>query len=84
MKDYLVQGYAINEKRLDQKQQQVEYLKTGIRILGRAIDAATDESNKQVFETFAKGLALLDDYDHEELDAKGTITRKTDYPSFQD
>lgn len=33
LKDYLVEGYAINEKRLAEKQQQVEYLKTGIRIL---------------------------------------------------
>jgi hypothetical protein len=32
LKDYLVQGYAINEKRLTEKEQQVEYLKTGIRI----------------------------------------------------
>lgn len=35
LKDYLVQGYAINERRLAQKQQEVEYLKTGIRILNR-------------------------------------------------
>jgi hypothetical protein len=27
LKDYLVQGYAINERRLQQKQQEVEYLK---------------------------------------------------------
>ena len=38
LKDYLVQGYAINEKRLLQKQQEVEYLKTGLRILNRAIE----------------------------------------------
>ena len=30
LKDYLVKGYAINEKRLEQKQQEVLYLKTGI------------------------------------------------------
>ncbi len=30
LKDYLVQGYAINEKRLAEKQQEVAYLKTGI------------------------------------------------------
>lgn len=29
LKDYLVQGYAINEKRLAEKQQQVDYLKAG-------------------------------------------------------
>lgn len=83
LKDYLVKGYAINEKRLAQKQQQVEYLKTGIRIIGRAIETAADESNKQVFETFAKGLSLLDDYDHEELDNRGTTNRQTVYPTFQ-
>ncbi len=43
LKDYLVQGYAINEKRLQQKQQEVEYLKTGIRIVSRAIEAASNE-----------------------------------------
>jgi hypothetical protein len=38
LKDYLVQGYAINEKRLAQKQQEVQTLKDGIRILSRAME----------------------------------------------
>ena len=38
LKEYLVQGYAINEKRLEQKQQEVRHLKDGIRILSRAIE----------------------------------------------
>lgn|SRR5690606_27206476 len=33
LKDYLVQGYVINEKRLAQKQHEVQTLKDGIRIL---------------------------------------------------
>ncbi len=84
LKDFLVKGYALNEKRLAQKQQQVEYLKTGIRIVSRAIEEATNEQNKEVFQRFAKGLALLDDYDHEELDKKGTTQKETIYPSFDD
>ncbi|MBC8452782.1 MAG: virulence protein RhuM/Fic/DOC family protein [Spirochaetes bacterium] len=84
LKDYLVQGYAINEKRLAQKHQEVEYLKAGIRIVGRAIENATDETNKQVFELFSKGLGLLDDYDHEELDSKGKTTQATHYPEYKD
>ena len=83
-KDYLVKGYAINEKRLAQQQQQVEYLKTGIRIVSRVIEEVTDEQNKEVFQLFSKGLALLDDYDHEELDKKGTTLKETSYPSFND
>lgn len=84
LKDYLVQGYAINEKRLAQKQQEVEYLKTGIRILGRAIEEATEKPNEQVFSIFSKGLALLDDYDHEQLDPKGHTTREAVFPSYDD
>ncbi|MEH6306209.1 RhuM family protein [Olivibacter sp. CPCC 100613] len=34
LKEYLVQGYAINEKRLAQKQQEVQTLKDRIRGLG--------------------------------------------------
>lgn len=82
LKDYLVNGYAINEKRLAQKQQEVEYLKTGIRIVSRAIEEATNDENNEVFRMFAKGLALLDDYDHEELDTKGTTLKETTYPTF--
>ncbi len=84
LKDYLVQGYSINEKRLQQKQQQVEYLKTGIRIVGRAIETITNEKDRQVFNVFAKGLALLDDYDHEELDKTGHTKSNTVYPSVND
>jgi prophage maintenance system killer protein len=83
LKDYLVQGYAINQKRLEQKQQEVEFLKTGLRIVSRAIESAVNEHEQEVFRQFAKGLALLDDYDHEALDKKGTTLKKTNYPDFE-
>lgn len=84
LKDYLVQGYAINEKRLQQKQQEVELLKTGLRIASRAIENAVNEQEQEVFRQFARGLALLDDYDHEALDNKGNTLKETIYPSFED
>ncbi len=83
LKDYLVQGYAINEKRLQQKQQEVEYLKTGIRIVSRAIEAAANDKDREVFQIFSPGLALLDDYDHEELDMQGETRQKAVYPSYE-
>lgn len=82
LKDYLVQGYAINEKRLEQKQQEVEYLKTGIRILNRAIGQQATQEESHMLRVFAKGLALLDDYDHETLDIKGTSMREAFIPSI--
>lgn len=84
LKDFLFQGYAINEKRLAEKQQQVEYLKTGIRILTRAINQQATEEDSQMLQIFAKGLELLDDYDHEALDAKGITIRHAIYPDVND
>ncbi|MEN6453248.1 MAG: virulence protein RhuM/Fic/DOC family protein [Prolixibacteraceae bacterium] len=82
LKDYLVQGYAINEKRLAQKLQEVEYLKTGIRILNRAIEQQATENDSQMLRIFARGLTLLDDYDHQTLSAKGNSIRETLFPTF--
>ena len=41
LKEYLVKGYAINEKRLAQKEQEVQILKGGIQILSRVIEEKT-------------------------------------------
>lgn len=84
LKDYLVQGYAINEKRLAQKQQEVEYLKTGIRILNRAIEEQPTVEEFEMLRVFAKGLSLLDDYDHESLDKKGITQQQTVYPLVEE
>lgn len=84
LKDYLVQGYTINEKRLHQKQQEVEFLKTGLHIVSRALENAANEQEQEVFHQFAKGLELLDDYDHEELDNKGYTLKETVYPTYKD
>lgn len=84
LKDYLVKGYAINEQRLTQTQQEIIYLKSGVRILSRAIEDAIDDDNRQLFEMFAKGLSLLDDYDHQTLDAKGLTNQEVNFPEFDE
>lgn len=84
LKDYLVQGYAINEHRLAQKQQEVYALKDGIRILSRVIEEKAIDMDFPWLHYFAKGLELLDDYDHEQLDQKGVSTQKATYPELAD
>ncbi|WP_192348814.1 RhuM family protein [Algoriphagus sp. Y33] len=84
LKDYLIQGYAINENRLAQKQQEVQTLKDGIRILSRAIEQKAQDQNLDWLNQFAKGLELLDDYDHENLDKKGLSKTKANYPEISD
>ncbi|MCX7649439.1 MAG: Fic family protein, partial [Flavobacteriales bacterium] len=81
LKDYLVQGYAINEQRLAEKHMQVEVLKSGIRILHRALE---EKHTENALSLFAAGLELLDRYDHQSLPAAGTTVKKTIYPSLQE
>jgi death-on-curing family protein len=83
LKDYLIEGVAINEQRLAQINKEVQVLHDGIRILSRAIeDQAINNENYAWLHQFSVGLQLLDDYDHESLDEQGTHTTGADYPSM--
>ena len=84
LKDYLVQGYVINEKRLEQKKQEVRRLKTGIQILSRAIEEKAEFDGYEWLQQYAIGLELLDDYDHERLDTKGLSKRKAKFPKLSE
>jgi len=84
LRELVVQGYVINEKRLAQKEQEVKVLKSGIQILGRAIEQKAEEEGFAWLNTFAKGLGLLDDYDHESLDKSGISKKKTIYPDLEE
>ena len=83
LKELLVQGYTLNEQRLAQKEQELKVLKDGIQILKRAWQHKPSE-NVDWLESFAKGLSLLDDYDHEQLDHQGKTTTKAIYPTLED
>lgn len=82
LKEYLVKGYAVNERRLVQKEMEVQLLKNGIQILSRAIEEKTNEN--EWLSVFSKGLKLLDDYDHEQLDSKGLTKKQPLYPTRGD
>lgn len=84
LQEYLVQGYAINEKRLAQKQVQIETLRAGIRIMQRAIEEQAEATESDSLAVFAKGLALLDDYDHEALDVRGKTLTEAVLPTVED
>ncbi|MGV3763185.1 RhuM family protein [Parapedobacter sp.] len=84
LKEYLIRGYAINEQRLTQKQQEVRTLKDGIRILSRAIEEQRTDSHLGWLAHFAMGLELLDDYDHEQLDESGMTKKPAAYPTTEE
>ena len=85
LKDYLIEGVAINEKRLAQKNKEIQVLHDGIRILSRAIEEqANINENYAWLHQYSLGLQLLDDYDHESLDTKGNHTTKAEYPEIDE
>jgi death-on-curing family protein len=82
LKDYLTEGVAINEKRLNQKNKEIKILHDGIRILSRVIEEKLDTNEAYAWlHQFKMGLKLLDDYDHETLDSFGNHTKNVQYPS---
>lgn len=81
LKDYLIEGVSINEKRLEQKNKEIQVLHDGIRILSRAIEEKAIAEDFGWLNQFSIGLQLLDDYDHEALDAKGIHLKTANYPA---
>ncbi|PIE87979.1 MAG: hypothetical protein CSA04_04190 [Bacteroidetes bacterium] len=61
LKEYLVQGYTINEKRLAQKNQEIQFLKDGISIFTRAVAGQIEniENKNEWLSLFSNGLKLL-------------------------
>ena len=83
LKDFLIEGIAINEKRLEQKNKEIEVLHDGVRILSRAIeDKALSSTGYEWLHRFSIGLQLLDDFDHETLDTKGNHKKIIAYPTL--
>ena len=80
LREYLTKGYVINEKMLKDQQCKIQTLQSTVSLLTRSIqnqistvDEAQDVAN--ILDNFAKGLDLLDNFDHKTLDTKG-VTQK--------
>ncbi len=76
LRDYIVNGFAINEQRLKEKESQLETLKKAINLIERGLSNQIENMNQakllnSFLSKFAKGFELLDDYDHETLDKIG-------------
>jgi prophage maintenance system killer protein len=85
LKEYLVEGVALNAKRLEQKNKEIQVLHDGIRILSRAIEEQANGNTSYAWlQQFSIGLNLLDDYDHETLDTQGIHSEAAIYPELDD
>lgn len=81
LKNYLTQGYTINEKLLSDKQEKIQTLQTTVSLLTRSLTnqiESLDDAQQvaKILDNFAKGLNLLDNFDHKTLDAKGSTQKE--------
>jgi prophage maintenance system killer protein len=75
LKQHIVQGYTINEKRLKEERQRLKDLQTAIDLVYRTVnelELKTDQTRElmQVIADFSSALTILDDYDHGRLKAE--------------
>jgi len=89
LKEYLIQGYSINQKRLAEKEMEIQYLKSGIHIMRRTVEQQANSLDDAkglalLLDNFSDGLTLLDDYDHERLDKKGHSSVNAVFIGYED
>ena len=66
LKDYMLKGYAINQKRLDYLEKTVKLIDIANRIDER-LEGNDAKETLKVIAGYTKALDLLDDYDHKTL-----------------
>lgn len=76
LKDHILKGYSINEKRLREENARLKELKEAVDILGRIIEerqlaAPEAKGLLKVITDYSLALSLLDDYDYGRLTVTG-------------
>ena len=76
LKRYLVQGYALNEQKLQTQQQKLTDLKQAIELSSRLfqqkdLTASESQGILSILEQYSHALTVLDDYDHQRLQVTG-------------
>lgn len=81
LKQHLIQGYSINEKRLKEQSQNIKALQRTVQMLADLSarkDLASDEAKGlfEVIRDYSYGLDILDDYDHGRIRPKSTTAQE--------
>ena len=86
LKQYLIKGYAVNERI---RKQQISELRQLVQVLGRTLQQqplpTTDESNAlfKVVVDYTYALDTLDDYDYQRLSISKTTNKETFHATYE-
>ena len=77
LKEYLIKGYAINQRRLKEQEKHLKELKSTVNLLSNVLankELNSDEATGllRVVTDYAYALDILDKYDHQQLKIEGT------------
>lgn len=81
LKEYLIKGYAINQKALKEQREKLTSLQQIIELLNRSMENQIEtveqaQNVSKILHQYVIGLNLLDDFDHKRLDTQGITKRK--------
>lgn len=81
LRKYIVQGYALNQLRLEQNNQKYFELQNQLKVLSRVIENETftiDQSKEliRIITDYARGLELIDQVDHESVTIPHSLSMK--------
>ncbi len=81
LKNFLVKGYAVNEKRLQEQSRQLDDLKQTVKLLGNVIankELSSDEATGliRIVTDYTYALDVLDQYDHQVLQIHATTSKE--------
>ena len=89
LKDYLVKGYAINEKRLTEAENRFNELKQAIHLFDKVsqtkeISGSEAQGLLKVLSDFTSALDILDKYDHQTLEIKKSKSKEVFRISYKE
>jgi len=82
LKDHLIKGFSLNEKRLSQQNEQLKELRESIKILGSVLHYKALSNNEstgllKIISDYAYALDILDQYDYQKLEIAETSGKET-------
>lgn len=80
--NYLVKGYALNERKLKEQNESLKKLQESVKILGKVLEfkALTNDESVgllRIISDYAYALDILDRYDYQNLEIKDTSGKET-------
>ena len=89
LRDFLVKGFAINEKRLSQEIKQLKELQESAKLLGSVLDIRELSSNEssgllRIISDYAYALDILDQYDYQQIKVTETSGKEVYQLSYSE